>query len=263
MAGALLVGSLYILFGYRLAHGISILPAAKQILEIEPFMPQVLLAAFCFLVGSLYITGLEGIVDWLHRKMALRDFTALKAGPKGWVLRSIAPLSDSARRRIKVEAARFYRQYAETCEDAPTFPEEQSRFVDSVIAETLWMEGKLAGTPLLAPYEQYRSEGELRLGSALILPLVAVAASFALGGNAYWIGAATLVSVPVALKLADYGLYYFRRAHSFLAHHISDGTVLAPSMEALKRASTKYVEPSTAPRLTQKSAEPLPSQSNS
>jgi hypothetical protein len=146
MAGALLVGSLYILFGYRLAHGISILPAAKQILEIEPFMPQVLLAAFCFLVGSLYITGLEGIVDWLHRKMALRDFTALKAGPKGWVLRSIAPLSDSARRRIKVEAARFYRQYAETCEDAPTFPEEQSRFVDSVIAETLWMEGKLIRT---------------------------------------------------------------------------------------------------------------------
>jgi hypothetical protein len=28
------------------------------------------------------------------------------------------------------------------------------------------------------------------------------------------------------MKFVDYGLYYFRRAHSFLAHHIADGTLL-------------------------------------
>lgn len=249
LTGALLVGSVYILFGYLIASSISIAPAARQILGLAPFMPQLLLAAFCYLVGSLYVTGLEGVVDLLHRKTALKDFAGLKPGPRRWLLRSIAPLSDAARGRIEVEAARFYREFSQGGADGPSFGSEQQRFMQKVIAEILWMEGKLAGTPLLSPYEEYRSDGELRLGSALILPLVAAAAAHALGANEYGVGAITLASIPVALKLADYGLYYFRRAHSFLAHHVSDGTVLAPSMEALKRANPKPDDPLAMVRL--------------
>ena len=35
----------------------------------------------------------------------------------------------------------------------------------------------------------------------------------------------------------------YKKANSFLAHHIADGKVLAPSMETLKRNSTKKKEP--------------------
>lgn len=249
LTGALLVGSVYILFAHLLASAISIDPAAKQILGLAPFMPQLMLAVFCFLVGSLYVTGLEGLVDWFHRKTALKDYSGLKPGLKRWLLRSIAPLSDAARARIQAEGTRFFREFARGSQDCPNFEAKQQRFVEKVIAEILWMEGKLAGTPLLAPYEQYRSEGELRLSSALILPLVAAAAAHALGINKWGASAAMVASIPIALKLADYGLYYFRRAHSFLAHHVSDGTVLTPAMEALKRANPKPADPLPIVRL--------------
>lgn len=244
MTGALIVGSIYVLFGFRLDDIITIHPAAKQIVGLMSFMPQLLIAAFCYFVGSLYITGLEGAVDWLHHKMASTDVVALRPGPKRWFLRFIAPLSDSARSRIKVQGARFYRHYMNWSSDDTNSQEkeirsqeEEAQFVQKVIAEILWMEGKLVGSPLLAPYEQYRAEGEIRLGSALILPFVAAAVAFALGAQGLGVWTTALASVPVALKFADYGLYYYRRAHSFLAHHVSDGTVLTPSMEDLKRAS--------------------------
>ena len=199
-------------------------------------MPVILIVLGCFLVGSLYVTGLEGIVDWIHRKL-VHTYPNHNGGRiRRRVLRALVPFSDAARSRLTIEAKRFFAEFTRTTTDDEARKAEND-FVEKVFADILWMEGKLAGTPLKAPYDAYRSEGELRLGTALILPLSAAAAGYATHLAWGWLAAVIALSIAFAIKLGGYGLYYYRRAHSFAAHHIADGVLLAPCMETLKRTS--------------------------
>jgi hypothetical protein len=208
--------------------------SARSILHITPEMPVILVVLACFLAGSLYTTALEGFVDWVHRALVLVN----PHNQQRWVVRrtigALAPLSASARGRLTVEATRFFREFGVTVAGDIPVPALHD-FVDTVFADVLWMDGKLCGLPLRDLYAEYRSEGELRLGAALLLPLGACATGYAMRLDWRWLVLIGAVSVVVATKLASYGMYYYRRAHSLLAHHIADGGLLAPCMETLKR----------------------------
>jgi hypothetical protein len=192
-------------------------------------------------MGSLYTNALEGIVDWIHRKLIFYSFDSIQSRAYRRVLMSLQPLSVSSRGRLVAEAARFYDEYSLAPHGQPKADLEaaQKEFVRKVLADVLWLEGKLVGTPLEGPYQEYRAEGELQLGTALLLPLVSAAVGYAFHLQSWHLALLIIIVTLLATKLADYGLYYFRRAHSFIAHHISDGTVLTPSMETMKRAALK------------------------
>jgi hypothetical protein len=199
-------------------------------------MSLILVLLACLLAGSLYATALEGAVDWVHRRLVLSD----PRDQKNWILRrftgAMVPFSAAARSRLSIEATRFFREFApHQALNAVSAETAINSFVNTVFADVLWMDGKLCGSPLRMLYSEYRSEGELRLGTALLLPLGAYATCYAMGLDRGWLYLMVGVSLVIAAKLASYGMYYYRRAHSLLAHHIADGTLLAPCMETLKR----------------------------
>jgi hypothetical protein len=235
VSGALIVASLYVLFGERLFRDITLRSTARDILDLSPIVPVVLLALACGLIGSLYVTALEGLVDWVHRKTIFSDETRATKFKRRW-LKLVMPLSPSAKSRITAEAGLFYDDMVAkltAAQQASTAPRD--RFVKQVALDVLWLEGKLAGTPLEAPYDQFRSEGEFRLATSLLLPITVVAALHAIHAPAHIFILILVPTTMVALKLADYGLYYYRKAHSFLAHHIADGQLFTPAMEGLAR----------------------------
>jgi hypothetical protein len=245
LTGALLLGSLYVIFGPSGGRSWHLRQSAQTLAHLWAYMPLALAILGCVLAGSLYTTGLEGFVDWLHRRYLACDPSKVTGHyVQRRFIRLVGPLSPSARTRLTNEAARFYD------ENIPEFQEDGSPggragdaelpsrdvFVNQVLADILWLEGKLVGTALKDSYDQYRAEGELRLSTALLLPLVAVATCSALDVHGWRMGLVVSLATLLALKLADYGLYYFRRAHSFLAHHIADGLILTPSMETMRRS---------------------------
>lgn len=233
ISGALIVGSLYLTFGGDGIGTLKVRKPAQDILALNPHMPELLAALLCLLVGSLYATGLEGVVDWIHRRMAPVDLSTLRP-LKRVLLRPFAPLSTAARNRIVLEAARFYDEYFPQSRQAPD-DHDRNEFIQKTIAEILWLKGKLSGTALAAPYDEARSEGHLQLAIALLLPPSTAALAYAVRMNTLGLVIATVGMTALAIKLADYGLYYFRAAHSFLAHHVADGVLLAPSMETMRR----------------------------
>lgn len=238
LTGAILLASLFVIVRGNNAEGPQLIGSAQAILNIHPLMPLALLSLACFLSGSLYTNGLEGLVDWLHRKLvfahrfeAERSFFQRFAGP-------FLPFSGASRNRLVIEAERFFAEFghqAATGEGAPDSA-DQKKFADSVLADILWMEGKLTALPSLREtYNEYRSQGELLLSMGLLLPLGALAASYATRLQWSSIVVVVIVAMTLSIWLCNYGLYYYRRAHSLLAHHIADGTLLAPCMETLKR----------------------------
>lgn len=244
LTGALLLGSLYVIFGPSGDRGWHLRHSAQTLAHLWAYMPLALAVLGCVLVGSLYTTGLEGFVDWLHRRYLACDPSRVTGHyVQRRFVRLVGPLSPSARTRLTNEAARFYDenspQFQQDVSPAGTAggAESPSRevFVSQVLADILWLEGKLVGTALKDSYDQYRAEGELRLSTALLLPLVAIATCSALDVHGWRMGLVVALATLLALKLADYGFYYFRRAHSFLAHHIADGLILTPSMETMRR----------------------------
>lgn len=238
LVGGMLLGSIYILFGHSASTEIEFRDSAKQIVEINKFMPAVLIGLSCILVGSLFMTGLEGIVDGLNRKYVSVDLESIESKPMRRLILAFTPFSASADQRIRVEADRFYSEYAPLLTESSSYePPSQQDFREQVKKEILWLDGKLAGTPLEVPYDQFRSEGELRLGTAIVLPLAAAAAAYAMNFSVLGIIVTIIAAILLSIRLGDYGLYYFRRAHSFMAHHIADGKLLSPSMETLKRAA--------------------------
>jgi hypothetical protein len=235
LTGGLIIGSLYVLCGHILLKDVSLQKEALDIVHLAPFMPQVLIAMLCILVGSLYMTALEGLVDLIHRKTLFLKPSEKNRRITKLLLHAVAPLSFSARRRIEAASDRFFNSYRAEMDGTDEEVEVARRqFKRNVLSEILWLEGKLVGTPLESPHDRYRAEGELRLGTALTMPLAAAAVAHAVEMSAVSSFITTLLVSVIALKLADYGLYYFRRSHSFLAHHIADGTVLVPAMEHLK-----------------------------
>ncbi|AUW45881.1 hypothetical protein ELH55_34240 (plasmid) [Rhizobium ruizarguesonis] len=236
LIGSLLLGSLYIIFGHGSFYDVKLKDSALEIVHLTQYMPILLVALSCVLIGSLFMTGLEGVVDTLHRNYVAVKLEDIKSPVVRRIVFSFTPFSESARKRIRIEAERFYLEFSPDigANSAYQLPPKDA-FVDQVLREVLWLDGKLAGTPLQAPYDQFRSEGEIRLGTALMLPLAACASAYAMNLGNWAIVSMGGVSSLLAILLGDYGLYYFRRAHSFLAHHIADGKLLAPSMETLKR----------------------------
>lgn len=249
LSGALLLGSLYILIRGDSTSVPRVRASAHSILDITPQMPLILLILACFLIGSLYTTALEGAVDWIHRWLVLAE----PEGQKNWIMRrlvgALVPFSASARGRLSLEAARFFRELSPTLIGDTNIADEAAtrHFADTVFADVLWMDGKLCGSDLRGLYTEYRSEGELRLAIALLLPLSAFATCYALRLDGGWIALVVGVVLVLASKLASYGMYYYRRAHSLLAHHIADGTLLAPCMATLQRNVTAPPSIPTAP----------------
>lgn len=226
VAGSLLVGSIYVLIASHLPNTSDIRPQLVAIADLNSIMPTVLAVIGCALVGSLYTTALEGLVDWLHRKLLHVDPATIQNPVKRRVLAALNPFSAASRVRLLDEAGRFYDQANSS---GPTV---RSDFQDRVLADVLWLEGKLVGTPLKDPHDQYRSEGELRLATGILLPLCAAALLFGVHAHAFWLILAVLIGLVLGIWQTNYGLYYYRRANSFLAHHIADGTLKTPSMES-------------------------------
>ncbi len=243
LTGALLLGSLYILIRGDSKSAPYVRASAQSILHVAPQMPLILLVLACFLIGSLYTTALEGAVDWIHRRLVIVE----PASQKKWVMRrlvgAVVPFSAAARSRLNLEATRFFREFGQALMYDGSVPDEAAtcHFVNTVFANVLWMDGKLCGSDLRDLYTEYRSEGELRLGTALLLPLGAFAACYAIRLDWEWRALIVGVVLVIATKLASYGMYYYRRAHSLLAHHIADGALLAPCMETLRRNTTQLL----------------------
>lgn len=237
VTGALLLGSLFVLVRGDSTARPQLIGSARTILDLHPQMPLALAAAACFLVGSLYTTSLEGLVDWLHRKLALTDCAAVRGRAPRRLLRLVVPYSDSSRGRLLIEAERFFREHSPRLPEASgkSYQEEMIQFTTTVLRDLLWMEGKLTGSPLSEAYDEYRAEGEFRFGLGLLLPLAAFAACYAARIDSPWFGIWFACSVVLSAQVCNHGLYYYRRAHSFLAHHIADGALLAPCMETLRR----------------------------
>jgi hypothetical protein len=238
VAGALILGSLYVIIRGDDGSKIELRKSAKALLDLHPNALLFLLAGVCLLVGSLYVTALEGLVDWVHRHFAGTARGQIDGRFKRALLGPFLPLSESSRKRLLQEATSFYRDLVN-----PQLPSDQpsttnptvDEFSVQVVADVLWMEGKLAGSPLRDTYDEYRAEGESRLSLGLLLPLGAFATGYAMKLDDIWIVVFLTASFAISIQLCNYGLYYYRRAHSLLAHHVADGTLLTPSMETLKR----------------------------
>lgn len=233
ITGGLLVASVYIFLYGIVADEIAMKPGARNLVEFSTYVPIILFVTLCLIVGSLYTTLLEGIVDSLHKKNVLRKIDSESSIWERTILSAFLPYSDSAKTRLIAEVERFYREY--THKNDLNFDAEQ-RFIAKVMIEVLWMEGKLAGTVLESPYDKIRSEGEMRVSGGLLLPLASTTAAFSISASELEIIFCFLVGVAVAIPTVNYGLYYYRKANSFFAHHVADGTILSPSMETLKRA---------------------------
>jgi hypothetical protein len=234
-----LIASVYIFSYGSVISKIDVTPAARSLLEISSAVPLILIISLCLVIGSLYTTFLEGIVDWLHRVIIKNGTKLERSKLKRIFIKSFSPYSDSAEKRLITEVLRFHREFY-SGNMGETRTDLETAFVISVLTETLWMEGKLAGTALDNPYDRIRSEGEMRVASGLLLPLASTVIAYSLNANEYQIIASLLGGVLLAIPMVNYGLYYYRKANSFLAHHIADGKVLSPSMETLKRISGNH-----------------------
>jgi hypothetical protein len=241
LTGALLLASLYVLVRGNATSKPRLLGSARSIINATPHMYLIILLLASFFIGSLYTTALEGIVDWIHRKLVLTDWNNEKSKLRRPLIRTLVPFSDSSRNRLTAEASRFFNEFQPSRDDGEN-PDDggttaSTEFINSVFKDILWMEGKLAGTPLRNIYDEYRSEGDIRLSTAILLPLVAFATCYSMRLGGGWVVLVVGATTALAIRLASYGLYYYRRAHSFAAHHIADGVLLAPCMETLKRNS--------------------------
>ena len=233
LTGALLLASFFILFFDDYSSSVVLRPTATQLVELHSSMPMLIAAVAAYIVGSLFVTALEGIVDRIHRNLLFVSASESASTMRARLMSVFAPLSDSSRVRLHQEAQRFFLE-KEASEDSEK-EDDLEQFTRKVFADILWMEGKLTGTKLRDTYSECRAEGEFRLGVGLLLPLVAVTIGYATKMSGLWYLVLLLASVLAAIQTCNYGLYYFRCAHSFLAHHVADGSLLTPSMETRQR----------------------------
>ena len=229
---------MYLLFGEAIVLAVRPSPAVTRLFAQSDAIPFVILAFLAILIGSLYTTGLEELVDWLHRRLLKSNGGRFKRRFTKRLFANVAPLSPAALERLELEAARFFKEFTTTAEDLDGVQSDAgvTAFARKVTSNALWMEGKLAGTSLHTEFSKYRAEGELRLSSSLLIPIATFAVFNSLGFNLTVVIFATAIATALSLKLLDYGFYYYRRANSLIAHYIADGSVLSPEMEGLKRA---------------------------
>lgn len=244
VTGGVIVASVYIFLFGLIDEKIAIKSSALSLLEYSDLMPAILFVSLSLIVGSLYTTLLEGIVDSLHRKNVPREITPQGAIWGNAVTAAFLPYSESARLRLIEEVERFFREC--TVENSVDAGEEKL-FVERVMIEVLWMEGKLSGTVLESPYDKIKSEGEMRVSGGLLLPLAATTAAYSVNASDLNLILSFSAGMVLAVPTVNYGLYYYRKANSFLAHHIADGKILSPSMETLKRATIGLSQSTNTP----------------
>ncbi|MBO3724176.1 hypothetical protein J5X07_03885 [Actinomyces bowdenii] len=165
---------------------------------------------------------------------AARQELQEKKFPLNRICLTISPISQASLERLQIESERYYRELT-IPSNAPFWLRDEDSFLYKNQADILWMEGKLAGLPLKAEYRQYRAEGEWQLAVAILLPFTSVAMLSGFGISKIQIAIACIVIVSLSIKLAGYGLYYYRRANSLIAHHIADGSLMTPAMETASR----------------------------
>lgn len=225
----MIVFSCYVSFGQQVRDHSNANQSFTEAMEFSKYAPLAALVFLAMLVGSLYTTALEGLVDSLQRRhLAVVSPPGNRALRRVWLI--AAPLSDSASARLTDTAGSFFRR---ECTEAGERLTHESAFVKQVVHDTLWMDGKLVGTPLAEQYRLFRSEGELEVSIGMLLAPTTASLTSGAGFNGWTILIATAAASLCAAKLIDYGFYYYRRANSFVAHHIADGSLLTPAMESL------------------------------
>lgn len=241
LKSSLLTGTIIMIMVYLLSYEtyeeLEIPESIIRILEINELVPMALIAVIAALTGSLYTTLLEGIVDWIYRKN-IKSMISKKETNKLWfrIRLSFMPFSEVAYERIKVVLIKFYQKnrvqkHPKNQYNMMLLELSEDEFVARNLKEILWMEGKLVGTSLIDTYDQYRAEGESRLSISLLIPELVLTICKVFETDAMFSMVVFTIVVFIAIKLADDGLYYYRRSNSFLAHHIADGEINTSTME--------------------------------
>ena len=241
LKSSLLTGIIIIVMVYLLEdkiYGVIKVPESiTRLLEINDLVPMTLIAVVAALTGSLYTTLLEGIVDWIYRKN-IKSLILKKKANKLWsrIRLSFMPFSEAAYERIEIALLKFYqenrvqKQPDDSC-NVKLLKLSEEEFMARNLKEILWMEGKLVGTSLIDTYDQYRAEGESRLSVSLLLPELILTICNVFETDTIFIIIVFIIVMIITIKLADDGLYYYRRSNSFLAHHIADGEINTSTME--------------------------------
>lgn len=235
VTGALLLASGFVLVRGDHDTDPDLRRSAQDILDLHPHMQLIAVAAVAYLLGSVYTTALEGLVDRLHRRLIDRSGPPTANRLTTFFHAQFAPLSEPARERLSAEATQFYLRTVDASAHGQETDDAAAEFSRSALSDILWMDGKLTGLPLKETYDEYRAEGEFRLALGLLLPVAALATAYALNLPLGWMVFGLFVMTVLSATTSSYGLYYYRRAHSFLAHHVADGAIKTPSMESLER----------------------------
>lgn len=236
LTGIMILITVY-LWIYKKCGFINIPEAITYLLELYDLVPMTLIAIAAALTGSLYTTGLEGIVDWIYRKN-IQSMLVKKKNIKIWsqIRWNFMPFSEAAYDRIEIALKKFYWEKQEDIKggnlrNVIVLELDEQGFIAQNLKEILWMDGRLVGTPLNDTYMQFRSEGESRLSISILLPMVVIVICDTFEADAVITGIICAVFLGIAVKLAEYGLYYYRRSNSFLAHHIAGGEIYTATME--------------------------------
>lgn len=198
-----------------------------------------LLVLAAYLAGAVYQAAVETIVDMAHRRTTTVRERPADGTVKNRFLRSVSPLSQKAVSRVGERARWFLAQHRDGAPQGVSGLDAESRFVDAVLADLLWMEGKLVGTEYLGMYTQIRSEGAIRLGIACLAPLLALALGLSANLPVTLWAILIPLTVATAVVLLVQGLYQHRKALSFVAHQVADGSLLTPTMESLEATGAR------------------------
>lgn len=233
VTGAILLATGYLLWQQWVPTHLTPDPSLTSLLQIAaPAGSLALLFLAAYLVGAIYQAGIETGVDVAHRRSTTARLNPVGHGLSGRLARTVAPLSEKAAERLVGKARSFFEDHA----GAAQSPSEDA-FVALVLKDVLWMEGKLVGTDYLTMYTQMRAEGGIRLGVACLTPFFALA--IGLSANlplSLWLILSALALI-ISVVLLIQGFYQYRKAVSFIAHHVADGAILTPAMESLRQLS--------------------------
>lgn len=237
ITGVMILVSVYLLTG-EIHKSVSLPRLIVLIYELNDLMEITMMALLAYLVGSIYTTALEGIINWIHRKrVRLAPLQPTIRNPLSYFRLAISPFSIASYKRVIMEIKRIYllhEKHTGPCRKLLNGIDEEA-FVHKNLEEVLWMEGKLVGTIYKDTYHQYQSEGENRVAIGILLPITSFSVCHVFNLGILFTAILLSCIFLISLKLVDYGLYYYRRANSFLAHHIADGKLLTSSMEDLTK----------------------------
>jgi hypothetical protein len=238
VTGAILLASGYLLWQQWLPTHLNPDASLTSLLHIAaPTGSLALLLLAAYLVGAIYLAGIETGVDIAHRHTTTARLAPTDHQLGGRLRRTVAPLSEKAAERLMGRAQAFFRNHA----DAAGTRLSESAFVESVLVDVLWMEGKLVGTDYLTMYTQMRAEGGIRLGVACLTPFLALAIGLSANLPASLWLILSILALTITVVLVVQGFYQYRKAVSFIAHHVADGALLTPTMESLSLQSDPSV----------------------